>query len=298
MSDKNTGEIVLYQPDDTIRLDVMIDDETVWLTQAQMTQLFDKDKRTVSEHIGNIFREGELDKTSVVRNFRTTAPDGKSYNTNYYNLDIIISVGYRIKSVRGTQFRKWATRVLKDYLLKGYAINQRFERFENFAVETSQKLTEIEVKIDFVKQLKRSEFHDLRSKILTTNLEKTRVLPKAFTRKGSYMLATILKGDKATETTMQSRRDDTLLTVGFNLRTTNVAHTHDSPARDDTCFVSVTDYEVSSHAGLKDERSVSLSRRLKSTVNRVSSLRDFSRIICENPRHPRHLRSKILKSSI
>ena len=123
-------------------------------------------------------------------------------------------------------------------------------------------------------------------------------LPKAFTRKGSYMLATILKGDKATETTMQSRRDDTLLTVGFNLRTTNVAHTNDSPARDDTCFVSVTDNEVSSHAGLKDERSVSLSRRLKSTVNRVSSLRDLSRIICENPRHPRHLRSKILKSSI
>ena len=160
MNDKNTGEIVLYQPDDTIRLDVMIDDETVWLTQAQMTQLFDKDKRTVSEHIGNIFREGELDKTSVVRNFRTTAPDGKSYNTNYYNLDIIISVGYRIKSVRGTQFRKWATRVLKDYLLKGYAINQRFDRFENFAVETSQKLTEIEVKLDFVKQYIEDAFRD------------------------------------------------------------------------------------------------------------------------------------------
>ena len=93
----NFGEIVMYQPDETIRLEVMVVDETVWLTQMQMGQLFDKDKRTVSEHIGNIFREDELEKNSVVRNFRTTAPDGKTYNTNYYNLDVIISVGYRVK---------------------------------------------------------------------------------------------------------------------------------------------------------------------------------------------------------
>ena len=137
------GEIILYQPDETIRLDVMVENETVWLTQMQMGQLFNKDKRTVSEHINNIFREGELDKISVVRNFRTTAPDGKSYNTNYYNLDVIISVGYRVKSLRGTAFRRWATKVLKEYMLKGFVISQRFEQIE-------QRVNETEKKIDFL----------------------------------------------------------------------------------------------------------------------------------------------------
>jgi hypothetical protein len=141
-NDKNISEIILYQPDDTVRLEVKLEDETIWLTQAQMVMLFDKDKRTVSEHIGNVFREGELDKISVVRKYRTTAPDGKSYQTNLKNLDVNISVCYRVKSLRGTQFRRWATKVLKEYMLKGFAINHRFERLENFAIETNRRLTD------------------------------------------------------------------------------------------------------------------------------------------------------------
>ena len=117
------GEIVLYQTaDGRTSIDVQLENETVWLTQAQMAMLFDKDKRTISEHISNIFKEGELSKDSVFRNFRTTASDGKQYNTSFYNLDVIISVGYRVKSQRGTQFRIWANSVLKEYLIKGYAI--------------------------------------------------------------------------------------------------------------------------------------------------------------------------------
>ena len=117
------GEIILYQTaDGRNSIDVKLENETVWLTQAQMAMLFDKDKRTVSEHISNIFKEGELAKESVVRNFRTTASDGKQYNTSFYNLDVIISVGYRVKSQRGTQFRIWANSILKDYLVKGYAV--------------------------------------------------------------------------------------------------------------------------------------------------------------------------------
>lgn len=106
----NPGEIIIYQnPEGNIKIDVRLEDETVWLTQAQMGQLFGKDKRTISEHIGNVFKEDELDENSVVRNFRTTAADGKNYDTNHYNLDVIISVGYQVKSPRGTQFRIWAT---------------------------------------------------------------------------------------------------------------------------------------------------------------------------------------------
>jgi prophage maintenance system killer protein len=106
-------------------LEVAFDEETVWLNQAQMCDLFDKNKRTVSEHIRNIFREGELDEDSVVRKSRTTAADGKSYVVNHYNLDVIISVGYRVKSQRGVQFRQWASRVLKQHLVQGYSLNQR-----------------------------------------------------------------------------------------------------------------------------------------------------------------------------
>ncbi len=95
-------QIIIYQNQEgNIKIDVRLDDETVWLTQAQMATLFGKDKRTISEHIGNVFKEGELDENSVVRNFRTTAADGKNYATNHYNLDVIISVGYRVKSVQG-----------------------------------------------------------------------------------------------------------------------------------------------------------------------------------------------------
>lgn len=122
----NHGTITLYQIEDgQTTLDVQLKDETVWLTQAQMVELFQRDKRTVSEHIRNIFKEGELEEEAVVRKSRTTAADGKKYQTASYNLDVIISVGYRVKSQRGTQFRIWATSVLKEYLVRGYAHNQR-----------------------------------------------------------------------------------------------------------------------------------------------------------------------------
>ena len=120
------GELIIYQTSDgNIKIDVRLSEDTVWLTQAQLCELFQKSKATISEHIKNVFEEGELDEISVVRNFRTTASDSKSYDTKYYNLDVIISVGYRINSKQGTQFRQWATKRLKDYLVKGYAINQK-----------------------------------------------------------------------------------------------------------------------------------------------------------------------------
>ena len=134
-----TGEVVLYNPDDTIRLEVRMNDETVWLTQAQMAELFDKSVSVVSRHIANIFAEEELEEKSNLH-FLQIANSDKP--VKYYSLDVIISVGYRVKSKKGTRFRQWANRVLKDYLLKGYSINQRFERLE-------QRVTQTENKIDF-----------------------------------------------------------------------------------------------------------------------------------------------------
>jgi len=156
----NIGEIILYQPDDSIRLEVRVENDTVWLTLNQMASLFDRDKSVISRHITNIFKEGELFIDSVVANFATTATDGKVYQVDYYNLDVIISVGYRVKSKRGTRFRQWANPVLKEYLLKGYAINQRFERVENFAIETERRLTEAEKKIEFLTQYIESVLSD------------------------------------------------------------------------------------------------------------------------------------------
>lgn len=122
--DDNKGEIVIYQNQDgQTHFEVRVDGETVWLTQQQMCDLFRKSKATISEHISHIFEEGELDRGSVVRNFRTTAADGKNYDTDYYNLDVIISVGYRVKSLQGTHFRQWATQRLKEYMIKGFALD-------------------------------------------------------------------------------------------------------------------------------------------------------------------------------
>ena len=143
------NEIVLYQPDETIKLEVRLENETVWLTQQQMTVLFETTKQNVSLHINNIFKEEELDKNSVVKESLTTAADGKKYRTSYYNLDVIISVGYRVKSRRGTQFRIWATKVLKDYLLRGYAVNQRLTKIENQLESHNKLLIEHSNKIDF-----------------------------------------------------------------------------------------------------------------------------------------------------
>ena len=121
---ENKNEIIIYQTvDGDTKVDVRMDGDTVWLTQDQMAELFQRDKSTVSRHIKNVFEEGELDKESVVAKFATTAADGKTYNVEYYNLDVIISVGYRVKSPRGTHFRRWATERLKEYMIKGFAMD-------------------------------------------------------------------------------------------------------------------------------------------------------------------------------
>ncbi|RHR53646.1 virulence RhuM family protein [Parabacteroides sp. AF17-28] len=140
-------EILIYQSQDgTIKVDVLFEGETVWLTQAQLCTLFGKSKATISEHIKHIFEEGELNPDAVVRNFRTTAEDGKEYSTNFYNLDVIISVGYRVKSQQGTQFRIWATQRLREYIIKGFALND--ERFKtgssmNYFRELLERIREI-----------------------------------------------------------------------------------------------------------------------------------------------------------
>jgi hypothetical protein len=118
------SEIIIYQTEDgSTKIDVRMEDETVWLSQAQMVELFQSSKANISEHIRNVFKEGELEENSVVRNFRTTAADGKNYTVKFYNLDVIISVGYRVKSLRGTQFRRWALAILREYIIKGFAMN-------------------------------------------------------------------------------------------------------------------------------------------------------------------------------
>lgn len=120
----SVSEIIIYQTEDGItKIETRLENETVWLTQAQLAELFQKSRVTITEHIGNIFKEGELSENSVCRKFRLTAADGKEYDTTLYNLDVIISVGYRVKSLRGTQFRIWATERLREYLIKGFTMN-------------------------------------------------------------------------------------------------------------------------------------------------------------------------------
>ena len=120
----DNNQIIIYKTEDGLtKIDVTLEGETVWLNQAQMAELFQTTKQNISYHINNCFKEGELDENSVVKDFLTAAADGKPYNTHYYSLDVIISVGYRVKSLRGTQFRIWANRILKEYLIKGFAMN-------------------------------------------------------------------------------------------------------------------------------------------------------------------------------
>ncbi len=142
------NEIVLYHSGELAEhIEVRLDEETVWLTQAQMAILFGQSKQNISLHINNCFNEKELESDSVVKESLTTAKDGKKYNTNYYNLDVIISVGYRVKSKQGTQFRIWATNVLRDYLLKGYAINQRMDRIEHNFDNLSKEVKQISLQL-------------------------------------------------------------------------------------------------------------------------------------------------------
>lgn len=137
------NEIEIYKTSDNrIELEVNLDKDTVWLNQKQITLLFDRDRTVINKHINNVFREGELDKNSVCAFFAHTAEDGKTYETQFYNLDVIISVGYRVKSKQGTQFRQWATQRLRDYLVKGYAINEkRLKETENKFQELKQAVS-------------------------------------------------------------------------------------------------------------------------------------------------------------
>ena len=137
------GEIILYQPDEAVKLEVRLEDETVWLTQAQLVELFQSSKANISEHIKNIYEQGELEENSTVRDFRTVRQEGKRQvvrNISYYNLDAIISIGFRVNSKRGILFRQWANKVLKDYLLKGYSINRRLSELEQTVSEHSKKI--------------------------------------------------------------------------------------------------------------------------------------------------------------
>jgi hypothetical protein len=144
-------EIIIYQADETsTSIEVRIEEETVWLNRQQTSTLFERDVKTIGKHINNVFEEGELDKSSTVANFATVQNEGGrkvERQIEYYNLDVIISIGYRVKSKRGTQFRIWANKVLKDYLLKGYAVNQRFERLENDVHNIKSKLGKIDFQI-------------------------------------------------------------------------------------------------------------------------------------------------------
>ncbi len=136
------GEIILYQPDEAVRLEVKLENETVWLNRQQLAELFDRDVKTIGKHVNNALKE-ELSDLSTVANFATVQKEGDRTVTRqieYYNLDAILSVGYRVKSQRGIEFRRWSTSVLKDYLLKGYAINHRIEKLEKAVAEHSEKI--------------------------------------------------------------------------------------------------------------------------------------------------------------
>ncbi len=146
------NEIILYQPDSTLSLDVRVENETVWLNRNQIAILFDRDVKTIGKHINNALKE-ELDGLSVIAKFATTASDGKTYQVEHYNIEMITSVGYRVKSKRGVQFRIWANKILKDYLLRGYSVNQRLlqmeSRIDRRLLEHDKRLDDLTDKVDF-----------------------------------------------------------------------------------------------------------------------------------------------------
>ena len=149
---QQTGEIILYQPDESVQLEVRLEEETVWLTQAQMALLFGTQRQAITKHIKNIYESKELYKAATSSILEQVQKEGNRFVTRrieYYNLDVIISVGYRVNTIRGIQFRQWANKVLKDYLLKGYAINQRLTKIENQLENQQALLAEHSEKIDF-----------------------------------------------------------------------------------------------------------------------------------------------------
>ena len=147
------NEIIIYQPDSTVKLEVRLENDTVWLTQQQIADLFGVKQPAISKHLKNIFESGELIESSVHSILEYTATDGKSYRTKFYNLDAILSVGYRVNSRNATLFRQWANKVLKDYLLRGYSVNQRLlymeSRIDHRLSEHDQQIRELSGKVDF-----------------------------------------------------------------------------------------------------------------------------------------------------
>lgn len=154
MQPTTNQDILLYKsPDGAIRLDVQLEHETVWLTQAQMVELFATTKQNISLHVRNLFKEGELDEVLVVKDSLTLLSDGRKYKTNSYNLDVIISVGYRVKSKRGTQFRQWATQVLRDYLVQGFVLNERRLRESQRQLADLKRLVQLQGEIAVSQEL-------------------------------------------------------------------------------------------------------------------------------------------------
>ncbi|WP_294983171.1 RhuM family protein [uncultured Fibrobacter sp.] len=148
--DGEKNEIIVYQPEGgEFHIEVRVDQDTVWLTQAQMAELFNSTRNNVTLHIKNIFQERELDANSVCKESLLTANDGKKYKTKIYNLDVIISVGYRVKSIQGTRFRQWALRVLKEHMLKGFSVNQRLVSHENKLENHDSRIIYLEKQVDF-----------------------------------------------------------------------------------------------------------------------------------------------------
>ncbi|MDE6582856.1 MAG: virulence RhuM family protein [Duncaniella sp.] len=152
MEPTHNNEIILYQPDDTLKLDVRVEDETVWLNRNQIAELFGRDVKTIGKHVANALKE-ELAGVPVVAKFAITAADGKRYKVEHYNLEMITSIGYRVKSPRGIQFRVWANKILKEYLLRGYSVNQRLlqleDKMDRRFSEYDRHLLQIDEKIDF-----------------------------------------------------------------------------------------------------------------------------------------------------
>ena len=150
---ENKGEIIMYQPNEEVRLEVRLENETVWLTQAQIAQLFGTGRQAITKHLKNIFASQELDEDSVCSILELTAADGKNYKTKVYNLDVILSVGYRVNSKNATLFRRWSNQVLKEYLLRGYSINQRLndmeQRMDNKLIQHELRLNRLDEKMNF-----------------------------------------------------------------------------------------------------------------------------------------------------
>ena len=149
---ENQGEIILYQPDNEVKLEVRLEEDTVWLTQAQIVELFQSSKANISEHIKNIYEQEELEESATVRDFRTVRQEGKRQvvrTLTYYNLDAIISIGFRVNSKRGILFRQWANKVLKEYLLKGHAINYRLEQIDTRLQKHERQIEYLTDRVDF-----------------------------------------------------------------------------------------------------------------------------------------------------